>query len=351
VVNGRPPEILENLISRLIPAPCRENIAGDLREQYQSAGQYFILSLRTVPIVIAGRVRQNLDPIVLLIQACGLLVAFEAGWRLSGMPLLTGISQLVRLLMPVLAGLIGLLLRDAYVNPEVRNPWHSAVDPAFGTVFAIVLAAFVGVLWPGEALTAQVLGKGALIALFILFFVRESVWAVMRPGRGETSVTEAANRFQRRSRYGNLLGYVVFAVVVIILGTMAVRVTNPSVRGAPFLIIVTGGYVMYRTLKKSSVDTIPADGSLEASRRLYREHLIRQRDLLLGAWKSLAMMCVPIVLLLFLTPTTLAARFEIRMLALTTYCFGFLLISKLNRVGARKLTQRIQTLDNLEPHS
>jgi len=54
-MSGRPPEILERFVTYLIPRGCRENVAGDLREQYRSTAQYLVRALRIMPVVIASR--------------------------------------------------------------------------------------------------------------------------------------------------------------------------------------------------------------------------------------------------------------------------------------------------------
>ena len=60
-MSGPPPEIMERFVTYLIPRGCRENVAGDLREQYRSTAQYLVRALRIMPVVIASRAWRAFD--------------------------------------------------------------------------------------------------------------------------------------------------------------------------------------------------------------------------------------------------------------------------------------------------
>ena len=358
-MNPRPAAFLESLTARLIPAPCRENIAGDLHERYRSNGQYVVGALRTVPFAILSQIRRTFDPAFLVIQACGLYMAFQAAWRFSEMPLLTDASQLLRLLVPVFAGLVGLVLRDAYVDHNCRTPLKSLLDAAFGVAFAFVAAIVANQFVttsldvrgarPGLALPWNVTGKAALIAVFILSLVRMTLWAVMRPEKGPLQIVAAATRFQKGIRSRNIREYIAAAFVVIVFGSFIVRAPSAGPRVVFSLIIIVTVYAIYWLHKKGWAGKIPPNLSPDGYREMYRQQLVRQRDLVHGAWKGLAIMFIPILLILFATPAPLAARLELRTMGLATFTLTFVLIGKLNRLAARKLTQRIKTLDDLEP--
>lgn len=86
-----------------------------------------------------------------------------------------------------------------------------------------------------------------------------------------------------------------------------------------------------------------------ASRELYRRELVRQRDLLLGAWKAMSVMFIGMIALTFATPAPTTATLEVRLMGLATFMMAFTLIIKLNQLAAAKLTRRIETLDRMEP--
>jgi hypothetical protein len=137
--------------------------------------------------------RLNFDPAFLIIDACGLFMAFEASWRLSDMPLIGSLSELMRVMLPACAALAGLVLRDAYVAPENRNPSQSAVDAAFAAAFAIAINFISAVVSPGMSLPATVIAKAALITVFVVPLIKMPFWAVvMRASEETVSVLEAA---------------------------------------------------------------------------------------------------------------------------------------------------------------
>lgn len=201
-----PPRLIEAVVEGLVPSACREHVAGDLSEQYGSTGRYLLPALRIVPRIVASRMRRNFDPAFLIIDACGLFMAFEAAWRLSDMPLIGSLSELMRVMLPACAALAGLALRDAYVDPENRNAAQSVFDAVFAAAFAIAINVISAFVSPGMSLPATVITKAALIAVFIVSLVRMPFWAVVIRASEETvSALEAAMQFQYRLRSTNPL--------------------------------------------------------------------------------------------------------------------------------------------------
>jgi hypothetical protein len=345
-MSRRPPEILERFITRMIPQPCRENVAGDLREQCQSARQYLRRAIRIVPRVIAGRLWRNLDPAILVIEACGVFMAFGAAWRLSDMPLVHSLSELTRLLIPAGAALIGLALRDAYVDHENRNPPQSAVDAVFGATFSIAINIIFDAVVPALSLPGTVIAKQALITVFIVSIVRMSFWGMMRPSKEGMSLPDAAIQFDKRRRGRNLSEYAVALFILIVFGSNAIREPNPLARILLSSLIIATFVVVFRLHKwnrKLSADLTP-----EEYREAYRQQLTQQRDVTYGAWKWLSLMFVPMVIMTFVIPAPPASLLELRSMGLATFTLCFALVAKLNRVVARKLTQRLESLDSLE---
>jgi hypothetical protein len=354
----RPPAFIESVVGWLLPLSRREHVLGDLSERYKSPGQYVIDALRTVPLVIVSQVRRTWDPIFAMVQACALFMSFEAAWRFANMPLLAEFPQLTRLLIPVAAGLAGLVLRDAYVEGKSRPPLHSIFDAAFGVAFAFLFEAVLAVLSPGLSLTGRVIGQASLIGLFILALVRMSLWIVARPKKEAVQGTYASTgsaelqqmtQFQRTIRSRNLREYAAAVFVVIAFGRIILLAPTTSARVWPALIIVVTLYMMYGLHKKGWAHKVPSNMPAAAYRYLHRAELARQRDLLQGIWKSLVLMFIPLVLGLFIIPAPILARLELRSMGLATFAFGFLLVWKLNQIAARKLQQRIEALDHLEP--
>ena len=62
---SRPPKALETIAGLLIPRASREQVLGDLHERYRSPVQYISDVVRTVPWVIASRLRRRLKQPIL----------------------------------------------------------------------------------------------------------------------------------------------------------------------------------------------------------------------------------------------------------------------------------------------
>ena len=77
---------------------------------------------------------------------------------------------------------------------------------------------------------------------------------------------------------------------------------------------------------------------------LYRQELIRQRDLLQGAWRGLNTYVRALAPLALCQVAPAGATLELRTMGLATFIMGFVLVGKLNQLVARKLTDRINRL-------
>jgi hypothetical protein len=94
-MNRRPPAVLERLVSWLVPSGSREHVLGDFSEMYRSPAQYGIEALRTVPILVIHQLRRKWDGVLVAIEACALLMAFQSAWRFDNLPLLRGVSVIL----------------------------------------------------------------------------------------------------------------------------------------------------------------------------------------------------------------------------------------------------------------
>jgi hypothetical protein len=118
----RPPEVIERIVGWLVPPVCREHVLGDLSERYVSPRQYLLDALKTVPFVVASRVRRTSKPALWIINAALLLITATASFWES--PAENWMAAIV----PALVGSLLLALRDAYRSPGTKAFRASAID-------------------------------------------------------------------------------------------------------------------------------------------------------------------------------------------------------------------------------
>jgi hypothetical protein len=153
-MHSGPSKTTETVVALLVPPACREEVLGDLYERYTSPRQYGLDALSTIPLVIASRVRRTADLQMLLIQAFASYVSFLVAAWLEGEAPLSNHWEILRLAIPTVMAMLGLVLEDAYANPGRRLPLSLARGPVLGV---------------GLTLTSQ-----------SIFWVSHSDWAVPR---------------------------------------------------------------------------------------------------------------------------------------------------------------------------
>jgi len=146
-MNAGPSKAIEAIVAVFVPPACREEVLGDLHERYSSPRQYVFDALSTVPLVILSRIRRTADPQVLLIQAFGVYLSFLGAAWFREAAILREPWGLLRLAIPAVMAMLGLILEDAYASPGLRSPLRLARGPLLGLGFALGSQA---VFWAGE---------------------------------------------------------------------------------------------------------------------------------------------------------------------------------------------------------
>jgi hypothetical protein len=124
--NSAPPIVLEWAVERLLPAPARESVIGDLREVYRGPWQYLCEAARTVPRVAAGYAWRNAN-----LPALGLNGALI--WLcLAGLHL-----DIATILLATAAGVAALTFIQMYGDTG-RPTGARAIKGAIGTVILLV---------------------------------------------------------------------------------------------------------------------------------------------------------------------------------------------------------------------
>jgi hypothetical protein len=145
-----PPEIVEDAVGWLLPPACREEVLGDLCEQYVNAARYAVNMLTVAPRVIVSQIRRNTDARVFLATSCAICYSFAAGSADSSLrdfPLHADALTLLRLAIPTVAALLILLVRNGYADSETRRLRAITLDVAVAMgVAAFTQFALVGAL-------------------------------------------------------------------------------------------------------------------------------------------------------------------------------------------------------------
>jgi hypothetical protein len=133
-------QFLERLFRLLLPPASREHVLGDLHEKCKSPRQYLSDAISVLGPVIIGRIRRTTDFQVCLIEIFVVYLSFSAAaWWIGQSAFLYDHSGFARLVIPTTVIVIGLLLCNAYADPE-KHP--SLIRPVLQTAGSIALAFF-----------------------------------------------------------------------------------------------------------------------------------------------------------------------------------------------------------------
>lgn len=145
---------------------------GDLYERNATPQQYVRDALRTVPMVIAGRIRRTSDPGLLAMHAIALYLSFFGAALFEVPALLYERWGLWRLAIPCVVGLLVMLLENAYADLNHASALHLLRGPMFALAGACVSQA---ALWAsGSRLTLpfSIVLLGGLLALLLTCAIR-----------------------------------------------------------------------------------------------------------------------------------------------------------------------------------
>ena len=151
--------LIDAVVRTLIPSACREHVVGDLWERYTSPGSFVIDAIRTVPFIIASQIRRTSTIGLVSIEAFLFCIGFAVG-----------AGGLIRVIVPVVAALLGLVLRDAYKTGFSLSALQVLRDVTVRAGAVLASQGLVALLWPGvpSPLPAVATGAGASGMVFLL---------------------------------------------------------------------------------------------------------------------------------------------------------------------------------------
>ena len=158
----RPPEVIERIVRVLVPPVSREHVIGDLSERYVSPRQYLVDALRTVPFVIASRIRQTQHPVAVAFISIFLWFCIFYGNK--------QVHWLVATI-PTVAGVLSFVLLGVY-RTSLARPRDAALDIAVYAAFVAVSQGLVALLAPELLLSKPALVVGFPFSCILLFFLR-----------------------------------------------------------------------------------------------------------------------------------------------------------------------------------
>jgi len=248
------------IVALLTPPARREEVLGDLYERYKSPAQYAADAAFTVPLVVASQIRRTSDPGVVLLEALALYFCFFAGDGHNGAAGFLQQPQLLRILVEVFSGLLGLRLADAYTTS--RSPRQLSLRAATGVGLACLSQIMLSTARPELAISGWALFRDGGLALTILSLMQMASPAYgggLTPaaagGKGPRRKDSAHNKnaaFDTRSRGRSLWEYFAAAFVFLAFGLLFAESQNRAVRIGAALILFAG---LWRVLSKSHTNS------------------------------------------------------------------------------------------------
>jgi len=273
--------LTERWVRRLTPPACREEVLGDLAERCVSPREYLHDAMRTLPFVIASRLRRTSHPLqALFIGSFLWWITFygslQAHWLTATIP--------TALILVVLA------LRDAWrVQTLERQARTVAVDMAAAAAAVLLSQAVLWLVAPTLVLTRPTLLVGLPLGLILLYFLRvQSPTGVSLPNgfTRQLSLGQIRAEIATRDRViRRAVGIEMCACVIVaavFAGFVLWRPVPPLGRIGFGLTVLGAAFVAGFLWRHVRVRPIPVDLDFAATVQRYRVELERRRGLSLN---------------------------------------------------------------------
>jgi hypothetical protein len=291
-----PPKMIEAVVRVLVPPASREHVLGDLRERYVSPGRYVIDALRTVPFVVASRIRRTVNVAGMSFLTFATWFGFFHGslqksWLNAAIPTAAVIGTFV--------------LRDAYRTLTPTWPRQAAIDIAIAALCTLIAEVLAWLMAPELVLSKSALLIGAPLGCVLLFFARwQNPTGVHQPPSharalslsaltAEITIYEATIRRAVRIEMG--AGIAAAAIFAMFLGS----VRGPIATAGIVLTICGVLFVVWFMHRHASVRPLPRDLGFEATLARYRDDLARRARIAryFALWYVLPLAVGPTVLM------------------------------------------------------
>lgn len=180
-----------------------------MHERYNSAGQYGLDALRTVPLVIVSRIRRTSDPQVRLMQATVLYLSFLGAAWFKDSAFLYEQWGLPRLAVPAGMALLGILLADAYAKAAQPSVQSLVLGLVCGLGLAYLSQAALGTIRPDLAVPGWIMFYGCALSVLLVSALR-----ILFPPASEQPLGANAPAFWLESSFGSAGNHMVLVRIV-----------------------------------------------------------------------------------------------------------------------------------------
>jgi hypothetical protein len=343
----RPPEVIAKLVHALVPPASREHVLGDLNERYVSPRQYLSDALRTLPFVIASRLRRTTHPLGLLLAGAFLWWAVFWGNRQE---------SAYAALIPTLITLITLALRDVYRGVTPKWSRAAAIDIAIAASGVLLSQALLLLAAPSLLLTRDTLLVGFPLGFVILFAVRlQSPTGFHQPPGFARSISMQELRVEitqfettiRRAVRVEMVACIAVALIFLVAFPWSPS-PSPSPPVAKVGSVLTGAaalFVWWFLHRYGRVRPIAETLGFGESIVAYRAELERRRRLSqsYGWWYVTPLMTGMGLMMIGPQLQRPNSLFGVSLTVLILVAVGVILVL-VHRAGARKAEQRIEQL-------
>jgi hypothetical protein len=347
-MEARPPLLIEAIVRRLTPAPCREHVLGDLCEQYTSPLAYVSQAVRTLPYVVVSQIRRTSDAVIVNMEAVMLWAAFRGAARFLQKPLPSDANTWVRLLIPTIVAVVALVITDAYVDPQRRR--HPVAESAVAVLAACLAEAALAFIRPDLTAPVRVVLTGGVLAVLLLSIIRSYATrprlASHAGPRSLDELRQQAGAFETRIRRRNVRESIACLILLPWLAVVFWRGPGPFSRTGAALGVAATIWILSVLKTAGASRPLPPDLGWTASLTFFRRELERQRNLMRTVWWWYLLPVVPSVFVLTIGQTLSTHRLWEGVAAFGGCFIVGTLIGILNQRGALRLQRAIERLDS-----
>lgn len=271
-----PPEMIAKFVRALVPPACREHVLGDLQERYVSPRGYLADALRTIPFIIASRLRRTSHPLGLLFIAGFLWFAVFWGNQQA---------SAFAALIPTVITLAALALRDVYRGVTPKWPRAAALDVGIAAAAVLSCQAILAIAAPSLLLTRDTLMIGFPLGFLLLFGVRlQSPGGFQRPPANTSSISMQELRmeiavYESTIRRAIRVEMVACAFVAVVFCGFLFSPAAPVARIGAGVTAASAAFIYWFLHRHGRVDPVSSDLGFAETVAAYRTDLERRQRL------------------------------------------------------------------------